>query len=549
MESRNLTPLVLFFVAWLFCLPLLLLHDIPEHDVIGRYAPMADAFAAGDWRYAFHPRIPMLHPLAGGIIAWIFGCSGLAAVMLASSLFYAAAIFPLYGIFHRIFGKRLAFWSCFLYIFCSHLTRLGFSGLRDSAKSFAAILVVYGLICIYRERKHLTGYLWCGFGCGLLVIIRGDSVLFALLLFAAAAIFEIFRGRKVYLPWRSALAGCVLFLTVLPSLIYNYQVIGYPVPETRFGVILCRLENSTGINFLSNDNPEIQLSVPKKLKSKAIPVPAVKAAPKVKLIDYSPPPEAHPSASEAMYEFISSLIKGFYPYFFIFAIPVIIWRIRKRKWLPEETILLTVLLGHAFVVVGQILVHNHYFYVSRRYLLPLIPLYFAWSAIGAYYAWKFFHDWKPKIFNSVFAVCLITVLCIILYLDASDRIIKNYTSRKKRNQRKAALAISGWIRNDFNDPSARVHRSLHWYSYRGNLRPVVASNGLEETGYLSGGQFVPITSREIASGGFLPDYIVFIGRKPGKKVPKTQKAYKLMKNYEFGKYYYFIFKKNPGERL
>lgn len=53
------TPAGLFLCFILFSViayvPLLCLTDIPVRDVAHRYAQMADAFARGDFSYAFHP--------------------------------------------------------------------------------------------------------------------------------------------------------------------------------------------------------------------------------------------------------------------------------------------------------------------------------------------------------------------------------------------------------------------------------------------------------------------------------------------------------------
>ena len=259
LEIRNIKltgwrfPCLIFVLSLLLCTSLSSLNDIPERDVACRYAAMAEAFAAGDWTYAFHPRIPPLLPCCAGVVAWLTGCSGFVAAKTVSILFFAACVFPLYGIFLRTFNENIARWGCVLLMFSSHLLRIAVSGLRDSSKGLAIIIACYAILCIWQQRTKLAGYLWCACGAALLTLTRGDCVLYALLFLATIFVFELYRRGAFFFPWRTVMALFVYLLCLSPQLAYNYRTIGYPVPEVRYGMILNKLEHRLGLNFYNRN--------------------------------------------------------------------------------------------------------------------------------------------------------------------------------------------------------------------------------------------------------------------------------------------------------
>ena len=105
-----------FLLAFLLALLLAYFGDIPARDVANRYAPMADAFTLGDFEAAFHPRVPLLHPLLGGCISWILHVSGFAGVKIAGALAFALTVFPLMRMYRLIFQRKTAFLATFLFV-------------------------------------------------------------------------------------------------------------------------------------------------------------------------------------------------------------------------------------------------------------------------------------------------------------------------------------------------------------------------------------------------------------------------------------------------
>lgn len=507
-------PCFLFALSVLLCSVLGYFNDIPERDVSGRYAPMATAFSEGDWDYAFHPRVPPLLPVGAGITVWLTGCSGFTAAKAVSILFFALSVFPLYGILRRTFDETTARWGCILLLLCSHLIRIAVSGLRDSAKGLAMLIAVYALICVWQQRKKISGYLWCAVGATMLSLTRGDCTLYALLFLCAVLFFDMYRKKPFFIPWRTGIAVMLYLLFLSPQLAYNYRTIGYPVPEVRYAVMLSKLEYRLNLNFY-NHNAIVKLPG---MLADLTAVPATGLQPTVKqnpvaiegnhrMGDMSDESSSKTQNGHSAAEFIDGLFKGFYPYFFLLAVPVIVMRIYRREWKTEESILLAVLLGHAFLIVMQIIIFDKYLYISRRYLLPVAPIAFGWSAIGVLVLWGWMRSKMPLLNYRVAAPAVFAACAITLLADSAMPVIKVYTSRNQSTERQATLVMAEFIKKDFDNSGARINRELDCFSYRSNRRPLIISD-LNVIGYCSGGQNIDREDADVKSGSINPDYIV-----------------------------------------
>lgn len=470
--KNNIRPWHIFILALMVIIPMVMLEAIPAHDVANRYAPMADAFARGDWSFAFHPRVPMLHPLLAGIISYITGLNGFAACKVISVLFYALCVFPAYALFESLFSRRVAIWATLLTVFASHLMRLAFSGLRASMKEFAILLGVYAIIFVYRNRSRINGYLYCATAAAMLILCRVDTVLYAFALLFVLLCFDLRDQGKWHAPWRSICAGIITLVLISPSLIYNYKTIGYPVPEARLGIVMSKIVPS-----IYNEKATIKL-------------PGHEPAPSTTAQESKQPvaPRGFKINSEMFFEFIDSVFKGFYWYFFIFAIPVIMYRIKKKQWKTEETIVLGALLGHAIILVVQIMIFDRYLYVSSRYLLPAAPLAFGWTAIAFLWLYDFLRERNPQYISGRTTLIGIVLIAIGLIADATGPLIKDFTSSKKIRQRQATQQIAQWIKQDYADHANDLNIARTWECYISNQSPVIACDDLNVVGYLSSGQ-------------------------------------------------------------
>ena len=256
---EKLLPLLIFLLIWLLLIPVFLVSDFPKRDVAARYAPMAEAFASGDWRFAFHPRITPLLPVCAGGWTWLFRCSGYFACQAVATLFLTLGVFPLYAGCRRIYGFRVAAVSCFLLAGCAYLIRLGYFGLRETGSLLAVLVLFYAAARLKESSKNVAGWLWFAIGESLLLLSRGDVAPFAALAFVILFLWDcIGHGH----PLRSLATGASILVLLLPQLTYNYQMIGYPVPELRHAVVLRLIcEKIPVLGFLCNSDPELSLDI------------------------------------------------------------------------------------------------------------------------------------------------------------------------------------------------------------------------------------------------------------------------------------------------
>lgn len=522
---------ILAVMAFTVCLPMLLLTDIPQRDVAFRYAPMIQAFADFDWTMAFHPRIPMFHPVVGGIIALVTGVDAYVAAQLASTLFFALAILPLFSLMKRVFDDKTAVVSCFLYMLSPQLLRYASSGMRDSAKSLVFILAVYALVVIFQQRKSFRGYLWMGLACALMMLTRGDCVMYAFCFMVCMLVFELMLKK---FPWKSILSGFLLLVVITPSLLINMKMIGYPVTEARFAVIM--------------------ESVCDKFRQSATEVKPVAQKPKISVTDdFESVPDA-PKGNESAFfridnelvaDFIESVIKGFFPVFAIPALFMIVFRMRRREWKTEETILLSAFLGHVFLIIFQIAVFDRYLYVSRRYLLTVTPLEYGWAALFLAWAYSLISSLpKADLFRLLYKIAL---LCgaVGLYVNAVTPQIKDRASAKHSSRRLATFDMASFIKKDYVGPKCDERPAeTELFDYCSFKRPVVAGNELYVLGYLSGGRDIQADMPQLLKSGANADYIA-VSIDEGDVVPLIR-GFENVRIFDSGKKRFVLWKRVCG---
>ena len=255
----GLIPWLIFLLMWLVLLPAIVLYDFPQRDISERYAPMAEAFAAGEWDFAFHPRVTPLLTMLAGAIRRIAGCGGFRACQLAGALMITCGIFPLYRGCVEIYGTRVAAWTALLYAGCSSLLRLGYYGVRETCCVFGVTLLFLAAAELRKRPEKPNGYLVFAVAETILLLSRGDTALPVLAAFVALLVWDIAAHRH---PLRSAGAAALILALSLPFLLLNYRWIGYPVPEVRHGVVLRALcRKLPALKFLENPRPRIPLDI------------------------------------------------------------------------------------------------------------------------------------------------------------------------------------------------------------------------------------------------------------------------------------------------
>jgi len=232
--TDSVPPLVLYatgvvlavsvVIAWLF--------PMEATDTLCRYAPMAEAFAAGNWGEAFHPRFAIGGSVIAGILAALPGFDGLTACTVSATCAWALGIIPVYGLANRMFGARAAMWSMILYIIAPQPALWAFKGLREPFKMLGILCAADVLICRRREGWGLVVE-----GCLAMVLLcmfKCDGILLALLFFVAYAVRDKFGFRTL------TLAGTMALALVPMCLLVHYRT-GYWLPAPQYVGIWQRL--------------------------------------------------------------------------------------------------------------------------------------------------------------------------------------------------------------------------------------------------------------------------------------------------------------------
>lgn len=495
------------------------LTEFPDRDVLSRYAPMAEAAAAGDWKYAFHPRVPFLFPLLGGFFTLFTGGNGFTGCKIAGAVCFALTVFPLWGIFGKVFGEKTARWGTMLFALCSPWLRVASSGNRESAKMLFFMIGVYALICLWAERRRLKYYLLLGASAAAMSLVRDDALLIGGLMGVTALCFEIIGIRRF--PWRTFLAALTGLAVLLPGLATTYAVTGYPAlsvrflnaamaifPEDAFGRVPGMLPRSW-----ERTAPEAA-AVPGELPSGIGNASGTGEVPEM-VTWLEVPREALPDhileppfSGKRVAEFIESLLRGSC---FIFAIPalaVIAVRCRKKRFGAAEAILAGVWVGHMLAIVLQVLIADGYLYVSRRYLMPAAPLLFGWTALFVIWIREQIAARFPGRAGERLWRGAATAAVVALLANAADSQLDKRFSEKERFERETIRKWAEAIRSGYNGAPARNNAKLWLECYMSYRRPVVVCHIMPELGYLAGGEGFSTTFGDAVRRGFDPDFAV-----------------------------------------
>lgn len=494
----------LFLLALLLVLPLLVLNDIPLRDVLSRYAPMAQAVLDHNWMEAFHPRVPFLFPVFGAICAVILHVSAFWGVKIASALCFALTVFPLWGIFRRVFDEKIARLGCILFIFCSYWLRNASEGTRESAKLLLLTLAVLGLIRVFEARRSIKGYLLTGACLGAMVLIRDDSLLVGL--FAGLILLGLEIAGMKRFPWRTCVGGALGAVVLLPGILVNYVQTGYPVVSFRFVGMASKVMPEDAFGHVSLPFSRVRPGGSEIPEGNLLKRPNETAKTETAADLFVGYKGFQPVTGEIFMDFLTSFLKGIY---FLFAIPAIVMmirRVRRREWTAAETLLFGVWAGHALLIVLQIVIFDHYLYVSRRYLLPAAPLAFGWTALAFQGVYGYFAGRYPV--GRVRAAGI--VLCIVLggglYYEALTPQLKQRFAPRHADGRNALFVWSRRIRTEYEGPDHQTDRIFRMKSYATFRRPLIVSKDLPELGFMAGGEGCPLSIEQALKDGLNADY-------------------------------------------
>ena len=499
-------PALLFLMLWILLAPCIILEDYPLPDVAMRYAPMADAFARHNWLFAFHPRITPLLPVSAGLIASVFHCGGFLACKLASSLFLSLSIFPLYAATRRLFGRPLAACTSVLFIVCPYILRFGYYGSRESGTIFGLLLCVYAAVLLSRSPRRFAPWYWFTLGETVILLSRGDMILFAALLYAGLFVWDCIRFR---IPFRSILTGFAVLILLTPLLCNNRRMIGYPVLDTR---------HATVFNLVSEKIPPLkQLVHPDPVMPVDIVMPTMEAAATgtIELAETTVLPPEPPAQTEQItprkgvfHEFLRTIWGGVFPFFLFFAMVGIIGRIRRRQWTGFDSLLILTFIVFELLAAFQVCLFYGLLATSRRYLFIGIPLYLPFSALGFRDFWRVLMNLR---FGKSVAAFLAFLLCAAFFYKLYSPIFTEFFHDSAKGiERDIQLAAAAWISSDWDElPASTEEKNLDFLKcdqYQSGKRPFVKTNeNWIRLGFMAGGQSYPDFLRE---SGILPDYIV-----------------------------------------
>jgi len=202
---------------------------------------------------------------------------------------------------------------------------------------------------------------------------------------------------------------------------------------------------------------------------------------------------------------IIPLLKGCYPYFSLIAIAVIVCRIRAKCWTPQETIAAAALLLHIFVEIMQMLIGDGKIEMHRRYLLPVAPLFFVWTAYGLFVLYQK-HQLKKLKKWCFLTMSILTVFCLY---DGIRPSLRRRFSSSKRIETQASYIAGQFIRADYCGP-AKESATRHPEMYHSPFLPTVQSS-FPAVSFICGGRSEPSPFCD------LPDYWILSESAP---VPK-----------------------------
>ena len=503
-------PLILLFML-LTLGSGIMLEDIPFRDVAQRYAPMAEAFADGNWQFAFHPRIQPLSTVTGGVLAYIFQCDGFMGMKMASVIWQLGSLVLLFVLIKKVVPRpewAAAATAALMAIF--PLTfHTAYSGLRESGKTFALLLMALAIAEICRKPRQLTGCVLLGIGCGLAMLTRVEMIIVSVIVLLAGAIMA-FRFECRY--WKIALAPLIAggFATV--NLVLNYHVSGYAVPDVVFikyllkaGIKTVEILPALGITLAA-----VLLAVPaawglEKLTRKVKFIHCITTMMIVLVI--STIYICCKTSCKELPEYLQDIFIGFYHFGGIFILLTIGYLAYCKKLTADMKILLMVFSVNLAISILSFQLGQGKLYISSRYIYPAMPLLLVFMVLGINEAYWLLRKIKfgPAVYVNILLALVIAGIFGGMFFHMYQPQLRERSRHKIRRQN--ILELTQLIRQDkinikpSTRPAARtdvVYESCRspkvFFSEKGSKHSVAA--------YLAGGGMTAAPGRADYIAGY-----------------------------------------------
>ncbi len=222
------SPLFWFVVVVAVCSVILAgMYPIPTTDTLVRYAPMAEAFVAGNWQEAFHPRFNVGMPIVAGLCHLCTGIDALSSCSVVASLAWAVAILPLFWIVERVYDRRAAWFAALLYVACPQIEIWAQMGLREPFKVLGLLFIVAGILGCANDAHGWRGFACAILGVFFLVMFKVDAIPLALLLVAVYFVAHRFDKKSwMLIGWSLVVVQPVCYL--------GWTWMGYWLPSPHF---------------------------------------------------------------------------------------------------------------------------------------------------------------------------------------------------------------------------------------------------------------------------------------------------------------------------
>ena len=521
-KHRIVIALSLLFMAITVVAGIFLL-DIPCRDVAGRYAPMAEAFAEGDWQYAFHPRIPPLQTICGGIIAKLTGLGGFMALKTASLLWHLAGAMVLFKLLRELYPETekrfiaaagVAFYAFFPYTF-----HMAYSGLREPAKSCLLLLIALAVTRICRNIRDLRAYLLLGISCGLSMFNRADMVIVGSFCIFCAGVVEC---RERRFPAGTLLAGAAAYAVNFFNILINWRIAGSAMPDFRFNRIFQDIfhrapEMTDGI--LCSIAIVIMIAFAAYLAEKFLrifpPGCIIELAVMITAVYSLHAAWLDPQAERD--EFVWSIIKGCYHFAGAFILLTILVKWYFGKLSTAEGVICLIVLGNIVLNILAIEIFHHQLYISSRYIFTAMPLLAGFFVIGVDAIYCFLCRYVPKLY----VTCLLILCCAAMaggfFYHMFQPILRDYTRKNDIRIRQTIWELAEIIRKDYDGPEIR-RENIRMDTYVSKHLPVMAlpeEDKISVAGFLAGGSAtLQTTGADYFVGRHLPRHL----RRRAKKI-------------------------------
>ena len=480
-SAREKRWLCLIAVFYLTALALSVwLHMLPVRDMAHRYIPMAEAFAARDFRFAFHPRIPPLQPLCGGIVAFFTGADGFLALKIASALWSVAggALFCLLLRETHRDDRWVAAPGTLLYLFFPYMFHMAYSGLRESAKGTILVLLALALVKIRRECRAPVGFLLAGIGAGLAALLRAEFFAMGIFCLFVAGVFECERSR---FPWRSAVATLIAAALCFPNILANWLFFRTAMPDVRFAELFLRITGrQAGIGDALLLGAALILLLPVAARAAARPLHRINAgylwlaafAATAAVTVFTAMTGRDRGEPGAVIEHLAVIGKSLYYFVTPVALVHIGVRIKKKQFTGEEHAVVLVVGANLLLCVLQGQFFHRTLELSPRYLFPATPLLLGFFILSVRDLYRGFLLFLPRpLVNLMLLAAWIGVAVMYCY-HAPQPLFREYHHPRRLAERRFIDETTEIIAGDYRGPGIAAPRRSLWH-YSSRRRPMV----------------------------------------------------------------------------